>query len=481
MDMSGPENSHSANAVSEERGGTRNYRYNRDDLNQLFATIIQALSEPDKTGEVIGRILTDVCVHFHFGCGFVYETDHTGTFNLKEMYSGYTPHNLPATFKLERHLGMRDIEKLLKTSVFYQHCDADQAPVGKTNLFDSNTFLMVPVLNRERQPIGLVGMMDRRRNILSDNQAVDAAKTVFNLIANSIKLRLYQKRLQFAQQSLVSILDNTGLDIYVNDFRTHEILYLNKSMAAPYGGRQKLLGKKCWEALYTDKTGPCEYCPQKKLIDADGNPTKVHSWDYRRPFDGSWFRVLSAAFRWTDGRLAHVVSSVDITENKNNEATIAQLANYDSLTMLPNRRKLFHDCRTAIDQASAAGGHGYLVFFDLDNFKSLNDTMGHQAGDQLLQQIGRALQKNPHTKSRCYRYGGDEFIILLPNCCREAAEAVIQDIRDRFIAHQASGDWELSMALGLALKEDESQQIEELITQADNLMYQDKRNNRRKR
>jgi alkyl hydroperoxide reductase subunit AhpC len=55
-------------------------------------------------------------------------------------------------------------------------------------------------------------------------------------------------------------------------------------------------------------------------VDENGEPTKVYSWDYRRPFDGSWFRVLSAAFPWVDGRLAHVVSSIDITDNKNNEA-----------------------------------------------------------------------------------------------------------------------------------------------------------------
>ncbi len=102
---------------------------------------------------------------------------------------------------------------------------------------------------------------------------------------------------------------------------------------------------------HTDKVKPCDFCPQPKLVDQHGEPSKIYSWDYQRPFDGAWFRVLSGTFRWLDGRLAHVVSSVDITENKNNEALIARLANYDPLTNLPNRRKLMADCEHLIQEA----------------------------------------------------------------------------------------------------------------------------------
>ena len=71
-----------------------------------------------------------------------------------------------------------------------------------------------------------------------------------------------------------------------------------------YGGMGHFEGKKCWQALYKDKTGECEFCPKKHLIDENGLPTKVYSWDYQRPFDKCWFRVFSAAFamdRRTDG------------------------------------------------------------------------------------------------------------------------------------------------------------------------------------
>ncbi len=456
----------------------RTYNYNSVDLQQLFAKIIESLSLPDELDSPVERILTDVCQHFKFGCGFVYEADHTHTFHLKEHYAAYHIADLPQTFQLEKHLGVGDINELMRTSVFYQHVDED-APRG-TRIFDSNTLMLVPAQDKDGTAIGLVGMMDRRRNILLDDQAVKAAKMVLNLLANNIKIRIYQRSLEYAEQSLHSILDNTGIDVYVNDFNTHEILYVNKSMAAPYGGLEKLMGKRCWEAIYTDKTGQCDYCPQKKLIDENGNPTKIYSWDYRRPFDGSWFRVLSAAFRWVDGRLAHVVSSVDITENKNNEATIAQMANFDALTNLPNRRKLMHDCTEYMKEDVRRRTGGYLLFFDLDNFKALNDSMGHQAGDELLTEVGRAMQKNPLTKNHSYRYGGDEFIILLTEVDRDYVMKVVRFLLDRF-----EKPWKLQhtqpicrASIGVAEFPADATTPDDLLHKADMMMYKAKQNGR---
>lgn len=111
-------------------------------------------------------------------------------------------------------------------------------------------------------------------------------------------------------------MNNMGVDIYVNSFDSHDMLYANESMAAPYGGIEHFEGKKCWQALYTDKTGECEFCPKRHLIDENGLPTKVYSWDYQRPFDKCWFRVFSAAFAWIDGQMAHVITSVDIDHQK---------------------------------------------------------------------------------------------------------------------------------------------------------------------
>ncbi len=459
---------------------TRTYIYNSGDLQQLFAKIIESLGSEDESSVLIENILTAVCRHFKFGCGFVYEADHTHTFYLKEQYASYQLKGLPTSFELERHFSIEEMERLIRNSVFYHHSDEDgKVGIGHSNttrIFNSNTLMLVPAFGKDDTPIGLVGMMDRRRNIFLDEQGVKAAQMVLNLLANHIKLRYYQRNLEFAEKSLVNLLDNTGIDIYVNDFYTHEILYVNKSMAAPYGGRDNMIDRKCWAAIYTDKSGPCDYCPQKRLIDQNGNPTKIYSWDYQRPFDGSWFRVLSAAFQWTDGRLAHVVSSVDITENKRNEATIAMMANYDALTNLPNRRKLMQDCAEYIKSDRDHDHTSFILFFDLDDFKKLNDGVGHQAGDELLRAIGATMQANDLTRNRAYRYGGDEFIILLDDCTKEEATAVVKFLLKRFNEpwHLTEIEQVCRASIGVACYPVDGSTADELLHKADMMMYKAK-------
>ena len=139
---------------------------------------------------------------------------------------------------------------------------------------------------------------------------------ILGSLSKEIAVREYKEREVRASKTLSSIMNNMGVDIYVNSFDSHDMLYANESMAAPYGGIEHFEGKKCWQALYKDKTGECEFCPKKHLIDENGHPTKVYSWDYQRPFDKCWFRVFSAAFAWIDGQIAHVITSVDIDQQK---------------------------------------------------------------------------------------------------------------------------------------------------------------------
>ena len=119
-------------------------------------------------------------------------------------------------------------------------------------------------------------------------------------LSKEIAVREYKEREVRASNTLGSIMNNMGVDIYVNSFDSHDMLYANASMAAPYGGIKHFEGKKCWQALYTDKTGECEFCPKR----------------HQRPFDQCWFRVFSAAFPWIDGQMAHVITSVDIDHQK---------------------------------------------------------------------------------------------------------------------------------------------------------------------
>ena len=162
-------------------------------------------------------------------------------------------------------------------------------------------------------------------------------------------------------------------------------------------------------------------------------------------------------------------------ERKEARAQIAQLAYYDTLTGLPNRARLRHLISEAI-QACPAGMHIALAFLDVDNFKDVNDTLGHSAGDELLIEFAQRLRAQIQPDDMLGRLGGDEFVIVLPN--RDAAEAalVASRITDALVTPLQIGTKQVPMSasIGISIYPDSATDIDTLIQQADAAMYQAK-------
>ena len=445
----------------------------------FWVELMEMLNTGKDLCQSIPEILRKLCDFFEFGCGFVYEADYSSLFFLEAQHSVYAAANLQDRLDLGSELGLQLMEELAqKKLVFFR----ENMPKTSLNeklsvLFSARSMMLVPVPDEAGKIVALVGIMDRRGYARMEEEDLTFTHAILCTLANHIKLKLCRRKANATRRSLENILDNTGVDIYVNDFYTREILYTNRSMAAPYGGPENMLGKICWQVLYNNRTGPCEYCPQQKLIDAQGQPTKVFSWDYQRPFDSRWFRVVSAAFRWVDGRLAHVITSMDITENKQNEEIIRQIAYYDRLTSLPNLHKLTLDCVEHLAEAESFCTEGYLLFLDLDDFKQINDSLGHLAGDELLARISELLQANPLTQGRCYRYGGDEFVIFCNRYTFSEILAVIRFLQQTFSAPWAleSGAVFCHSSIGVSHYPQDASTLTDLLRAADLAMYESKR------
>ncbi|MDI1230563.1 MAG: EAL domain-containing protein [Methylobacter sp.] len=122
----------------------------------------------------------------------------------------------------------------------------------------------------------------------------------------------------------------------------------------------------------------------------------------------------------------YVGTFTDISQRKADEQRIRDLAYYDSLTKLPNRTLLFERLDLALNASHRNKTHGALMFLDLDNFKTLNDTLGHDRGDQLLIEVGQRLQNCVRDVDTVARLGGDEFVIMLEFLDEQEIEAAIQ-------------------------------------------------------
>jgi diguanylate cyclase (GGDEF)-like protein/PAS domain S-box-containing protein len=122
----------------------------------------------------------------------------------------------------------------------------------------------------------------------------------------------------------------------------------------------------------------------------------------------------------------YVTTHIDISDRKAAEDEIKQLAFYDPLTNLPNRRLLRDRLNPALASSYRSGRKGALLFIDLDNFKTLNDTLGHDMGDFLLQQVAKRLESSVREGDTVARLGGDEFVIMLEDLSEEEIEAAAQ-------------------------------------------------------
>ncbi len=209
-------------------------------------------------------------------------------------------------------------------------------------------------------------------------------------------------------------------------------------------------------------------------------------WNRRKNgmIDAEWLTI--SAVNNPEGDVSHyVIAFSDITENKDAIAEIHRLAYYDPLTHLPNRRLLQDRLEQELAASIRNGMHGAILFLDLDNFKALNDTRGHDAGDQLLIEVARRLRAEVNEGDIVGRLGGDEFVVLLENLSVEADEAAIlaKQSAEKLLRALAKpyffDDYEFhcSTSIGIRLFR-EQETVEKLLRHADLAMYQAKTSGR---
>ena len=289
----------------------------RENYNAFLLHFLERLNSCDSIEKKITESLTDICEYYGFKRGFIYQTDGFRYFYLKETV-GNNDNVLRQRFEISEMTNQHVVRANGKNKPFYacRNQNTSWDDVDIVDFYKVDSLLIRQIQDSEGKIIGFIGFGDREHAISFTDEELQVIHLILGSLSKEIAVREYKEREVRASKTLSSIMNNMGVDIYVNSFDSHDMLYANESMAAPYGGIEHFEGKKCWQALYKDKTGECEFCPKKHLIDENGQPTKVYSWDYQRPFDKCWFRVFSAAFAWIDGQIAHVITSVDINHQK---------------------------------------------------------------------------------------------------------------------------------------------------------------------
>jgi diguanylate cyclase (GGDEF)-like protein/PAS domain S-box-containing protein len=196
-----------------------------------------------------------------------------------------------------------------------------------------------------------------------------------------------------------------------------------------------------------------------------------------------WIRDRAFPVKDHSGNIVRVVGiAEDITDRKAAEDEIESLAYYDPLTHLPNRRLLVDRLQQAIAACSRTFNHGAIFFVDLDDFKMLNDTLGHNYGDLLLQEIARKLTASMRTCDTVARLGGDEFVVMAHGLSQNEVEAKTQaDAVGTTVLHVLNQSYLLNGheyrntgSIGVTLFSEKNERVDDILKRADLALYRAK-------
>lgn len=291
-------------------------------------------------------------------------------------------------------------------------------------------------------------------------------------IVEALNQKLYDQR-----QFLSEVIDLNPNFIYAIDKEGRYTL-VNQSYAKVMGhSKEELIGK-IDEDFLVDRyeTGQKGYQEMERFTDWDKTFIREESITSKSG-EMIWVQTSKVPLETPESQSILLAVSTDITERKQYEEKVKHQAYHDALTGLPNRRMFNEDLTRLLQQPKSENDQNAIMFLDLDRFKYINDTLGHDVGDFLLIEVSKRLEKlvfEEHCEaSKVYRLGGDEFTILLPNHDEKASEAFAKNLLDHFKTGFIIEDSEyfITPSIGISLFPKDGDDAKTLIKHADTAMY----------
>ena len=357
-----------------------------------------------------------------------------------------------------------------RETLFVAHVDADQeihppemAPHGH---------YCVPILFRDR----LMGVLNL---YVPDGYAHNAEEeafltTIAYTLANLIERRAAEQNLTEEREFSASLLATAPALVVVMDPEGRVILFNQACQQLTGYQESEMVGQSVIERLVPPEEQEALQPVWEQLLHAHTPNQHENSWQAK---DGARFLIAwsNSVIRHRDGSLRSIIATgMDITEQRRTENMLQHIAGHDALTGLPNRALFQVRLSEHLAMATRSGDTVALLFLDLDRFKQVNDTLGHRAGDALLQEATRRILSCVRPYDLVARLGGDEFTLLLP---RLTHQHVVELIVRRLLEALARpfllepGEANISGSIGITLFPQDAEGVESLLKQADTALY----------
>jgi len=429
------------------------------DLEQALQIIL------DRTGAYLdtSRVLLFKDSKDHVTCKVEYEWVNKGITSVKELDYAITY----STEMPEIYVALRDTGLLI--------INAGEIPENCREEFDSEGLVASAIfaVYLNGRHYGFVCFDDCVIERKWDQDTVNFLKNIANLISTVLMRKYTVEQIARTQRTCETVLDNVDSYIFATDPDSDAIIFANTAFKKDFGS--DCIGKPSSLYLGCGQAGDAGARPPIDLRHQDSGPygCEIYSEKSRKWLAASWENI-----RWIDDRRVHLVTCYDITTKKHYEEKIKRLAFLDHLTGLPNRYRCDIDLLVAIEAAHRAGEEGYVLFIDMDDFKVVNDCYGHDYGDGVLIAFAGFLTELFGRDARVFRFGGDEFVIVIPHEAAPRIHSFLQALQERATHPWSALDKEFHCTLsigvvpyGSAAQED----VKGIIKKADIAMYQAKK------
>ena len=319
--------------------------------------------------------------------------------------------------------------------------------------------MIFPIISRDNKGSMVLALNHSRQRITWNMQEIKFTADAVKILQSILTRRIQKNSLTSSYEALEMILDNVGCAIYVTDKNTGNRLFANRKL-------QNTFAKELKENKFAGLL-------QRGVSSGnDSGLYEIYHLERER-----WYDLIFKEISWVDGREAVIYSLYDITDKKLYQRKIEQQAYTDFLTGLYNRMCCERDLARQIDQAKKTNEVGALCYLDLDDFKHINDGLGHQYGDVLLKAISHSLQRIEGIQNNCYRMGGDEFVIVIPPEQYRRFDRIEEDIRQIFAKpwFLKDTDYYCTMSMGIVTFPEYGDSVADLIKKADIAMYEAKK------